>query len=164
MKAIGKCFAALILWNASQYVLADSVNIQDAWVRGTVATQKTSGAYMRITAAEDLRLIGANSSVAEVTEVHEMTVDNDVMKMRRIESLDISAGGTVEFKPQGHHIMLMGLKQPLVEGESVALTISFQRADGTTFERQVDAPVRPLNAKPQSSHAMDHGGAEKGLH
>ena len=127
MKAIGKCFAALILWSASQYVLADSVNIQDAWVRGTVATQKTSGAYMRITAAEDLRLIGANSSVAEVTEVHEMTVDNDVMKMRRIESLDIPAGSTVEFKPQGHHIMLMGLKHAHSEGTSIAGPARFGR-------------------------------------
>lgn len=164
MKAMRGCIAALMLWSVSQYALADAVDIQDAWVRGTVAAQKASGAYMRITAAEDVRLIGASSPVAEVTEVHEMAVENDVMKMRRIESLDIPAGTTVEFQPQGHHIMLMGLKQALAEGESVALTFTFERADGSTLETQVSAPVRPLNATPDGAHTMDHGDMKKGMH
>lgn len=161
MKIIRGCVAVLMLWSAAQYALAEEVDIHDAWVRGTVAAQKASGAYMRITAAADLRLIGAHSPVAEVTEVHEMVVDNDVMKMRRIESLEIPAGTTIEFQPQGNHIMLMGLKQALKEGENIPFTLSFERADGTTLEKQIDAPVRPLNATPHGERNMDHGGMKK---
>ena len=164
MNAMRGCIAVLMLWSAAQYALADGIDLQDAWVRGTVAAQKASGAYMHITAAEDVRLISASSPVAEVTELHEMTVENDVMKMRRIESLDIPAGSTVEFKPQGHHIMLMGLKHALSEGTSIALTLTFERADGSALIKEVDAPVRPLNATPGGGHTMNHGDMNKGMH
>jgi len=148
MAAVGLLLASW--FSASAW--AESVNVAGAWVRGTVAAQKATGAFMTLTAPSDMRLVGASSPVAGVTEVHEMKMEGELMKMRPIDGLDLPAGESVELKPGGYHIMLMGLKAPLQEGQQVPITLKLQDAGGKVSEQQLDAPVRALAAG-----GMQHG-------
>ncbi|WP_416401836.1 copper chaperone PCu(A)C [Alicycliphilus denitrificans] len=135
------------------------VSVQDAWVRATVPQQKATGAFMRLTAAQDMRLVGASSPVAGVTEVHEMKLVDNVMKMRAIPALDLPAGQAVELKPGGYHIMLLDLKQPVAQGGTVPLTLVFEGKDGQRQSQELQAPVRALGAAaaPAAGHGK-HGG------
>ncbi len=135
------------------------VNVQDAWVRATVPQQKATGAFMRLTAAQDTRLVGASSPAAGVTEVHEMKLVDNVMKMRAIPVLDLPAGQAVELKPGGYHVMLMDLKQPVAEGSNVPLTLVFEGKDGQRQTQELQVPVRALGAAaaPAAGHGKHSG-------
>lgn len=121
-----------------------SVKVEDAWVRGTVAMQKATGAFMRLTPSANARLVAAQSPVAGVVEIHEMAMEGDVMKMRAMPGLDLPAGRTVELKPGGYHVMLLDLKQPLKAGEQVPLTLTFEDAAKQRFDQQLQVPVTQL--------------------
>ncbi len=139
---------------------AQTVEVKDAWVRASVPGQKATGAFMKITAREGAKLVGGSSPVAGVTEVHEMKMDGDVMKMRAVQGgLDLPAGKTVELKPGGYHIMLMDLKAPLPKDSSVALTLVFKDAKGVESKVEIKAPVAAVlpGAKVDGKPAMDHG-------
>ncbi len=123
-----------------------TVKVEDAWVRGTVATQKASGAFMRLTPSANARLVAVQSPVAGVVEIHEMAMEKDVMKMRQVPGLDLAAGRTLEFKPGGYHVMLMDLKQQLKAGESVPLTLVFEDDAKKRFTQEIKAPVTALGA------------------
>jgi copper(I)-binding protein len=142
---------------------AQSVQISDPWVRGTVAQQKATGAFMRLTADQPMRLVAASSPVAGVVEIHEMTMEQGVMRMRAIPGLELPAKQPVELKPGGYHVMLMDLKQPVAPGSTVPLTLVFETADKRRIEQSVQAPVRALAAPAGQSmgehqHQHDHGG------
>jgi len=135
-----------------------TVKVEDAWVRGTVAQQQATGAFMRLTASQNARLVEASSPVAGVTEVHEMAMDNDVMRMRQIQGLPLAAGQTVELKPGGFHVMLMDLKQTLQAGQNVPITLVFEDANQNRFTQQIQAPVRALGAgHGHGGHGHGHG-------
>lgn len=140
------CIGLMAMVAAAQAEVA----VQDAWVRATVPQQQATGAFMLITAPKDSRLVGASSSLTPTVEVHEMAMQNNVMHMRQVPAVELPAGKTVALEPGGYHVMLMGLKQPVREGETVPLTLSFAHRDGTRETVQVKAQVRPLNtaAKP----------------
>lgn len=149
----------LIAALACSGVYAQTVEIKDAWVRTTVAGQKGTGAFMKITAKEGSQLVGVSSPVAGVTQVHEMKMDGDVMKMRSIPQLDLPAGKTVELKPGGYHVMLLDLKAPLLKDSTVPLTLVFKDAKGVESQVELKVPVTTVapggtaSAKP----AMEHG-------
>lgn len=124
------------------------VSVSDAWVRATVAQQKASGAFMQLRAVSAARIVGASSAVAGVVEVHEMTMDGNVMRMRAVDAVDLPAGKTVELKPGGHHVMLMDLKKALNPGDTVPITL-FIETGGKRESVQVQASVRGV--VPQSS-------------
>ncbi len=128
------------------------VAVKEPWVRATVAEQKATGAFMQLTSQQDARLIEVKSTVARVVEIHEMKMDNNVMRMRQINGLALPAGKGVELKPGGYHIMLMELNQVLKDGESVPLTLVIEGADGKRQAIELKAAVRPLAAG-----AHDHG-------
>ncbi len=135
-----------------------TVKVEDAWVRGTVAQQQATGAFMRLTASQNARLVEASSPVAGVTEVHEMAMDNDVMRMRQVQGLPLAAGQTVELKPGGFHVMLMDLKQTLQAGQNVPITLVFEDANQNRFTQQIQAPVRALGAgHGHGGHGHGHG-------
>ena len=144
---------ALLIAAATAQAQSAAVNVQDAWVRGTVAHQKASGAFMTLTSPLAGRLVGASSPVAGVTEIHEMRMEGQVMRMRAVDGLDLPAGQEVQLKPGGYHVMLMELKQPLKAGETVPITLVIERAGGAKESIRVDAPVRPLAA---SAAPMEH--------
>lgn len=139
------------------------VKIEDAWVRGTVAQQKASGAFMRLTPSQDTRLVSASSPVAGVVEVHEMAMDKDVMRMRAVPALALAAGKPTELKPGGFHVMLMDLKQPLKAGDTVPLTLVFEDAGKVRSSQTIHAPVRALGAGADKP-AMDHGAHSQHKH
>ncbi|MFM2073736.1 MAG: hypothetical protein RJB34_41 [Pseudomonadota bacterium] len=137
-----------------------TVKVEDAWVRGTVASQKATGAFMRLTPSANARLVAAQSPVAGVVEIHEMAMEKDVMKMRQIPGLDLTVGRTVELKPGGYHVMLMDLKQPLKNGESVPITLVFEDAAKKRFTQDIKAPVTALgggNGPAGMKQDMGHG-------
>ena len=131
----------------------EPVTVSNGWVRSTGPGQKGSGAFMKITAREATRLVGVSSPVAGVAEVHEMKMDGDVMKMRAVPALEIPAGGTVELKPGGYHLMLMDLKQALPAGSSVPVTLIFK--DGKGAESRVEANL-PVSAAAPAGKAHAH--------
>jgi copper(I)-binding protein len=136
---------ALLLVLAPLSALAQ-VTVADVWVRGTVAGQKATGAFMKLTSATDAILVGATSPVAAVVEIHEMAHEGGMMRMRAIGELKLPAGKAVELRPGGYHVMLMDLKQPLKEGETVPVTLTFRDASGKKTSLEVAAPVRALTA------------------
>ena len=127
------------------------VAVGDPWVRATVPQQQASGAFMTLTATQAARLVEARSPVAGVVEIHEMTMDGGVMRMRAIPGLDLPAGKPVALKPGGYHVMLMSLNRTLVAGETVPLTLVVE-SGGRRESIEVRAPVRPLNA-PGGGHS-----------
>lgn len=129
------------------------VTVKDAWVRATVPQQKATGAFMQLQAAKNSKLVSASSPLTPSVEVHEMVMQDNVMKMRQVPSVELPAGKTVELKPGGYHVMLMELKQQVKEGDTVPLTLVIEVADGKRESVEVKAPVRALNASAQpASH------------
>ncbi len=124
-----------------------NVDVKGAWVRSTVPGQKGTGAFMKITAKEGARLVGVLTPAAGVAEVHEMKMDNDIMKMRALPFLDLPAGKAVEFKPGGYHMMLMDLKRPLAVGSKVPMTLVFKDAKGVQSKLELSLPVSTVAPK-----------------
>jgi len=122
------------------------VTVTDPWVRGTFAGQMATGAFMKLQSAKDAKLIEAASPVAGVVEIHEMAMENNVMRMRAVPSLPLPAGRPVELKPGGYHVMLMDLKQQMKEGEVVPVTLVVETA-GKRETIEVKAPVRAPTAR-----------------
>jgi len=140
------------------------VQVENAWARATVAGQQASGAFMRITAREALRLTGAETPLAGASEIHEMKMDGEVMRMRAIEALELPAGQSVELKPGGHHVMLMQLKQALDAGTQIPLTLIFHNAQGSESRLSLQVPVRALHADAQGQHGHGKGGGHGHKH
>lgn len=123
------------------------VTVSDPWVRGTVAQQKASGMFAKITSTAGGKLVAASSPVAGVVEIHEMAMEGTVMRMRELAGgLPLPAGQAVELKPGGYHVMLMDLKQQLKAGETVPVTLVVEGPDGKRENVEVQAPVRALGA------------------
>ncbi|HEX9396934.1 MAG TPA: copper chaperone PCu(A)C [Burkholderiales bacterium] len=139
------CYAVLFLLALSAPVAAQ-VRVTEPWVRATVAHQTASGAFMRITSPRDARLVAVRSPEAGVAEIHGMSMDNGVMRMRPAPGIDLPAGRTVELKPGGYHVMLMGLKRQLRVGDSVSLLLTVEGKDGKRESLSIQAGVRPLNS------------------
>ncbi|MEJ5224282.1 MAG: copper chaperone PCu(A)C [Anaerolineales bacterium] len=118
----------------------EGITISDPWVRAPGAN---GGAFMVIQngGAEADRLLSASSEVAQTVEVHETKMENDVMTMREMEGgLEIPARGSVKLAPGGYHIMLINLKQELKPGDTVTLTLNFEKAGAITVQAEVKAP------------------------
>lgn len=132
------------------------VTADAAWARASVQGQSASGAFMRLTAREPLSLVGVATPVAGVAEVHEMKMEGEVMKMRPLASLELPAGKAVEFKPGGHHLMLMDLKAPLQAGTRVPLTLTFRDAKGKTSKLELSVPVLARAPEGAPAHVHKH--------
>jgi len=119
---------------------AAGVTVQDAWAAPTPGGVTVSAGYLTIanTGAEADALIGASSPRAGRVEIHEMAMDGDVMRMRPVERLEAPAGGSVALAPGGTHLMFFDVTAPFAEGESVAVTLTFEHAG----EVAVELPVR----------------------
>jgi copper(I)-binding protein len=122
------------------------VKVEDGWVHSTVPGQRGSAGYMKLTARVGHRLVGASSPAAGVAEVHDMKMEGDVMRMRPVRALELPAGKMVELRPGGMHLMLMDLKQPLVTGTSVPLTLVFR--DGRGVESKVETRLLVSGSPP----------------
>lgn len=139
----------------STHAFAD-VTLQAPWVRATVKAQRATGAFMNISATETVNLIGARSNVSKITEVHEMRMENNVMKMQAIPRLEITPDKPAALRPGSYHIMLMELDKPLNPGERVELTLTFEKADKIRFEKTISAEVKPLTMKAPATDTHGH--------
>ncbi len=124
--------------------------VEQPWARATIGNSTVSAAYMtlRNPTGQPDRLLEASTPAAGRVELHTMTMDNNVMRMRRVDAIDVAAGGATQLRPGGLHVMLMELRQPLRAGEQLQLTLRFERA-GTV---QVAVPIAPANATAAPAH------------
>jgi periplasmic copper chaperone A len=149
MKHLSTTLALLLATTLAQA----QTTVAEPWVRGTVAQQKASGMFARITSAQGGKLVSASSPVAGVVEIHEMAMSGDVMKMRALPNgLDLPAGKAVELKPGGYHVMLMDLKQQLKAGDMVPVTLVIEGADKKRETVEIKAPVKAMNPTAAQQH------------
>jgi len=116
--------------SAQDYKLG-ALEIRQPWTRATPATALSGGGFLTITNTGTTpdRLVAARSTVSSKVEVHEMKMEDNVMKMRELDKgLEIPAGATVALKPGGYHIMFMGLKAPITKDAMVPVTLVFEKA------------------------------------
>lgn len=119
----------------------EDLAISHPWSRATASNQKVGAVFMEIetkTGRPD-RLIGASTPDAEKVEIHDHVRSGDVMRMRRIESLDIPAEGAAKLSPGGQHLMLIGLKAPLFEDTVFPMSLTFEKAGTVEIEVIVEA-------------------------
>ena len=152
--------AALVI-TSSAFAHADKahVDVEGAWVRPTVAGQMGTGGFMKLTAREDLQLVGVSTPVAKVAEVHEMRAskaDANVMEMRPVKSVALPKGQTVELKAGGYHLMLMDMKQLLSNGQAVPMTLHFKNAKGEASKLDIQAQVGQGAVQAPTDKASSH--------
>jgi copper(I)-binding protein len=142
LQQILRAFIVPALCSMALAAMAQTVDVQDAWARATVQGQRATGAFMKITASADTKLVSVLTPVAGVAEVHEMKMDGGVMSMRALDGgLVLPAGKAVELKPGGYHVMLMDLKLPLQKDTTFPLTLVFKDAAGKETRTELKVPV-----------------------
>lgn len=120
-----------------------TIAVENAWARATVPGQKVGAVYLEIRSEEPAKLVGVRSPAAGSAEIHSMSNDGGVMKMRHLKRLDLPAGQTVRLAPNGNHIMLLDIRQPLQPGARVPLVLIVEQK-GKKKWIQVQAEVRAL--------------------
>ena len=120
------------------------VKVEKLWVRGTVPAQNSTGAFMTLTSDKPVSLVAVSSPAAKIVEIHDMKIENNVMKMNAVDKIDVVPGKPTELKPGGYHVMMIGLVKPLNTGDTVRLTLEFRSPDGKITKQQVKAEVRDL--------------------
>lgn len=142
MKIVFKAsLAALLLAGAAGLAHAGDIALERPWSRATPAGAPVGAGYVTLKnsgSAAD-KLVSATADVAGKVEIHEMAMDNGVMKMRPVDGLQIPAGKSVELKPGGYHIMFMQLKQQLKVGDTVKGVLNFEKAGAMPVEFKVEA-------------------------
>ncbi|HEY8576126.1 MAG TPA: copper chaperone PCu(A)C [Devosia sp.] len=158
IRLLRAAFAAAILLATPAFahngvVHLGPINISKPFTRATLPNAPVGGGFFTIenTGTEADRLVSATSTIAKDTQIHEMALQGDVMKMRKLpDGLEIPAGETVALAPGGFHLMFMGINQPLVEGETVSITLTFEKA-GTV---ELELPV--LGSAADGAEAVEH--------
>lgn len=130
------------------------VQVESPWMRPTIGRSTSSAAYMTLEnrGSQPDQLVAASSPAAGKVELHENIRDGDVMKMREVKTIEIKPGDKIELKPGGLHMMLFDVKAPLKPGQSVPMTLRFERAG----EVQVEVPVRQAKGAQHEHGAMQH--------
>jgi copper(I)-binding protein len=138
---ITKFGAVLVATLAGSYASADDVRVDTPWARATAPGQPVAGAFMDLTASEDLSLVGASSPASKTVELHTMSMDNGVMSMRQLKRIDLPKGKTVSLKPGGRHIMLIDLNAPLKAPGSTRITLTVQDKRGKRHDIAFEMPI-----------------------
>lgn len=155
-KPYGVLLLALLCAGQAQ---AQSVIVKDAWIRGTVQGQTATGAFMELSAKTNARLVGVTTPLTKTAEVHNMKMENGVMKMFPVDGLDVPAGKTVRLASGGYHLMLLNLQKPLNPGDKVPLQLTFELADKSANKTRetVDLMVEVRDIKGQpAAHQHKH--------
>jgi len=118
------------------------VNISNAWVRANAPGQSVGAAYMTLTSSKDSTLIYVESQSAGSVQIHSMTMNNGVMKMRMLEALDLKAGQPYKLAPGGFHLMLFDLKKPLKAGDKATFTLCFKDKAGKITHQNVTLDIK----------------------
>ena len=133
---------------------AGDIAVQDPWARASAGMARAGAAFMTIeNQGQADRLVAASADVSATVELHTHIQDGDVMRMRRVDAIDVPADGMVHLKPGGLHVMFIGLKAPLGEGTTFPLTLRFEKAG----EMTVQVPVKKAGAM-GPGHGHHQGG------
>lgn len=156
--------ASLLCVSSLAAVAADSdaLQVESPYARAVPPTAQNSGAFMvlRNDSDQPIKVVDAESNVSKITELHTHIHDKGVMRMRRVESIEVPAHGTVALQPGGYHVMLIGLKQPLKPGDPVHIELTL--GDGS--KKSVDLKARQAGAMPmQHMQHMQHKGHMSGM-
>lgn len=145
MKSLFEKSLAVFLLLAFHHIALADVVISEAWVRATAPGQKVGAAYMTLQSAQPAKLVYVESGSADEVEIHSMTMNNGVMKMRKLDVLALQPNKPEKLAPGGFHLMLFGLQKPLKAGETVTLTLCFKdQADKITHQK-VTLPIKEEN-------------------
>ncbi len=125
---------------------AEAPQISDVWIKATIPGSNVSAAYLRIKSAKTVKLVKAETAVANIAELHSMNMKDGVMEMKAESSFNVSAGKTIELKPGGMHIMLMQVAKPIKAGDKVPLTLTFDTGGGNSLVMNVEAIARAQSA------------------
>jgi len=140
----------------SSTVVAADVDVTNAYARATAPGQMNSAAFMQlVNKGEATQVISASSPAAKVVELHTHQHDQGVMRMRKIDAIELPANATTELAPGGLHIMLIGLPEALQEGTSIELTLNFDDGDTRTLEVPVQQ-VMPAGMQHGKSQGHKH--------
>lgn len=134
-----------------------ALNVNNAWSRELPPTAPVGAAFLTIDNPSDQpdRLISAASSIADVTELHAHIHDGDVMRMVKVDGIDVPAHDTLTLEPGGYHVMLIDLKKPLVAGEQLPLSLQFEHAGQVDITVEIKSSDAGTSAE-HDDHAMDH--------
>jgi periplasmic copper chaperone A len=145
---------------AGEMARIGNVTIHDPWARASLGTSKTSAVYMTLEIKGDQtdRLVAAETPLAEQAGMHTNIMDGGVARMRPVDAVEVAPGTPSVLRPGGLHIMLTGLKEELVEGGTLPLTLTFEQAGSV----QIKVPVLGLAAgmEHSGSHGAHHGFAK----
>jgi periplasmic copper chaperone A len=122
-----------------------AITITDAWVRENAPGQAVGAAYMTLKSTDESALVFVESSAAGSVEIHSMTMNNNVMKMRKLEELPLKPGKLEKLAPGGFHLMLFDLKKPLKSGEKVDFKLCFKDKGGNITHQLVTVPIKAPN-------------------
>jgi copper(I)-binding protein len=132
--------AASLVVASAVLAQTNQLEVSNAWARATPGKAENGAAYLTIQSPTPDRLLTVSSPVARKAELHTMSMEGMVMKMRPLADLDIPAGQPVTLKPGGQHVMLLGLDAPLREGQSFPLTLTFEKAGTRTVTVAIEKP------------------------
>lgn len=118
-----------------------AITVTDNWVRATAEGQDVGAAYMTIKCKTDMTLVKVESSAAEIVEIHNMSFENGVMKMRMLEQLDLTANTPSRLAPGENHLMLFDFKKPLKLGDTVQFSLHFKDKLGKETLISIESPV-----------------------
>lgn len=151
--------AGLVMLASAAAYAESALKVESAWARATAPTAKTGAAYFVIRGGDvDDRLVGAASGVAERVELHTHDMSGGMMQMRQVADVAVAAKGSVEFRPGGLHVMLIGLKAPLAEGTVFDLTLDFAKAGVVAVPVEVRGvgATGQENLPPGKAHGHSH--------
>lgn len=149
------CLVLVGLYASANVAVAKKVNqrpvieIIQPWAMPTIGAAKASAAYLTIFnhGTQPVELVGVTTPAAHSTEIHYTEITDDIMRMRRVETLEIPAGQAFDFKPGSYHLMLHGIVTPLKVGDNISMTLEFKQ-EGVL---QVDVPVTGRKPTPPTS-------------
>ena len=156
MQKLGLWLAATAAILLSASVYAGDIQVEAASVRATAPGQQTAMGDLSITSKKIALLVGVTTPVAQSVELHLMSHDNGMMKMREVKEVPLPAGRVVNLSQEGYHLMLMNLKEPIKEGTTVPLTLMIQLADKKTIKLETTATVKPLIVIDANEHMHMH--------
>jgi len=136
--------------------IAGEVTVGEAWARATAPGQDSAAVSLRITSRKAVSIIAVSSPASDSAEIHSMTEEDGMMKMRALESLPLKAKQEVTLGSDGNHLMLIGLKKPLAAGDKVTLLLTLRFADKHKEKVTVQAEVRPLTESHDEHMHMHH--------
>lgn len=153
-------FATCAVGHAAD-VTVGNIKLTSAWARATPKGATVGGGYFTVTNTGNTpdRLVGGVSDIAARFEIHEMGMEQGVMKMRELASgIEINPGQTIRFEPSGYHIMFLGLRQPLRQGDHFRATLQFEKAGSATIDFTVESiGARSGGAAMPGGKTMQHG-------